>query len=186
MGLWPRVCFVNFVEKWFQLLHKGDLNLRINRLSGDMSFEVAVVVGPSRGGLPTYAADVRLFAGVNLHVVSEIVAPGESLVAVRTNMIPLSVMLLNMTLVIGFHRKLNTAFVADVRLDPFVSTQVLLQQSLSQVGLIAYIALEGPEPLVLVLPHVVFQVVLGDKHLLADLAGEVLLALVDDPNMFTN
>ena len=30
---------------------------------------------------------------------------------------------------------LNTAFVADVRLDPFVSTQVLLQQSLSQVGL---------------------------------------------------
>jgi len=49
-----------------------------------MSFEVAVVVGPCRGGLPTYAADVRLFAGVNLHVVSEIVAPGESLVAVRT------------------------------------------------------------------------------------------------------
>lgn len=32
-----------------------------------MSFEVAVVVGPSRGGLPTYAADVRLFAGVNLY-----------------------------------------------------------------------------------------------------------------------
>ena len=58
---------------------------------------------------------------------------------------------------------------------------MLLQQGLPKVGLVAELALEGPLPVVLVLPHVVVQVTLGHKLLLAYLALVRLLALVLHP-----
>ena len=47
--------------------------------------------------------------------------------------------------------------------------------------LFALSALEGPLPLVLVLPHVVHQVALRHKLLLADVTGVRLLAMVFHP-----
>ena len=58
---------------------------------------------------------------------------------------------------------------------------MLLKQGLPEVGLVAELALEGPLPVVLVLPHVVVQVTLSHKLLLADLTLVRLLALVLHP-----
>ena len=58
---------------------------------------------------------------------------------------------------------------------------MLLQQGLPKVGLVAELALERPLPVVFVLPHVVVQVTLGHKLLLAYLALVRLLALVLHP-----
>jgi len=119
-------------------------------------------------------------------MIGEVIASGEGLIALLTNKLPCTRMLLNVSLVVGFHGELNAALVADVGLEPLVGAHVLLQQALAQIRLVALVTLEGSESLVFVLPHVVVQVILGDKHLLADLARVVLLALVHNPNMFVD
>ena len=86
-----------------------------------------------------------------------------------------------MSLPVALHSELEATLVADEGFDASVRSHVLVQQSLSQVSLVAELALEGSLAGVLVLPHVVQQVTFGHKLLLADVALEGLLSLVFDP-----
>ena len=73
-----------------------------------------------------------------------------------------------------------TTLIADVWLDPFVAEHVLVKEWLPGVSLLAQLALEGPGPHLLVLPHVIVQVELVDKVLLANLTLICFLALVKE------
>jgi len=64
---------------------------------------------------------------VNLHMVREIITPCKSFVAFLASMIPFPVMFLYVSLVVGFHRELNSALVADKWFETLVCSQVLLQ-----------------------------------------------------------
>ena len=86
-----------------------------------------------------------------------------------------------MSLPVALHSKLEAALVADEGFDASVRSHVLVQQGLSQVGLVAELALEGSLAGVLVLPHVVQQVTFSHELLLADVALEGLLSLVFNP-----
>ena len=86
-----------------------------------------------------------------------------------------------MSLPVALHCELEAALVADEGFDASVRSHVLVQQGLSQVGLVAELALEGSLAGVLVLPHVVDQVAFGHELLLANVALERFLALVFDP-----
>ena len=86
-----------------------------------------------------------------------------------------------MSLPVALHCELEAALVADERFDAPVRSHVLLQESLSQVGLVTQLALEGSLAGVLVLPHVVDQVAFGHELLLANVALERFLALVFNP-----
>ena len=70
-----------------------------------------------------------------------------------------------------------TTLIANVRLDPFVAEHVLVKEGLPGVSLFAQLALEGAGPHLLVLPHVVVQIELVDKVLLANFTLIRLLAL---------
>ena len=61
-----------------------------------------------------------------------------------------------------------------------------VEQTLSEVGLVAGHALEGPGPDALVLPGVVHQVALGHEADLADVALERLLTVVFNSDVFVN
>ena len=61
-----------------------------------------------------------------------------------------------------------------------------IEQTLSEVGLVAGHALEGPGPDALVLPGVVDQVALRHETDLADVAFERLLTVMLDSNVFVN
>ena len=86
-----------------------------------------------------------------------------------------------MSLPVALHSKLEAALVADEGFDASVRSHMLVQQGLSQVGLVAELALEGSLAGVLVLPHVIQQVTFSHELLLADLALEGLLSLVFNP-----
>ena len=58
---------------------------------------------------------------------------------------------------------------------------MLLQEGLSEVGLVAELALEGPLPGVLVLPHVVVKIAFGYKFFFANFTTVGFLSLVLDP-----
>ena len=86
-----------------------------------------------------------------------------------------------MSLPVALHSKLEAALVADEGFDASVRSHMLVQQGLSQVGLVAELALEGSLAGVLVLPHVIQQVTFSHELLLADVALEGLLSLVFNP-----
>ena len=86
-----------------------------------------------------------------------------------------------MSLPVALHCELEATLVADERFDAPVRSHVLLQESLSQVGLVTQLALEGSLAGVLVLPHMVDQVTFRHELLLADITLERLLSLVFDP-----
>ena len=86
-----------------------------------------------------------------------------------------------MSLPVALHCELEAALVADERFDAPVRSHVLVQESLSQVGLVTQLALEGSLARVLVLPHMVDQVTFRHELFLADITLERLLSLVFDP-----
>ena len=86
-----------------------------------------------------------------------------------------------MSLPVALHCELEAALVADERFDAPVRSHVLLQESLSQVGLVTQLALEGSLAGVLVLPHVVDQVTFGHELFFTNVTLERLLSLVFDP-----
>jgi len=96
----------------------GTSDLRVDRLPGDMGSKMRVVIASSGSRLPTDAADVRLFASVHLQMVSQIVTPGELLVAVLTFVIPGARMLRHVTLPVALNSELEATFVADKRFHP--------------------------------------------------------------------
>jgi len=101
----------------------------------------------------------------------------------RTLVVPVPAVLGHVSLPVALDGELEAALVADEWLDAPVRPHVLLQQGLPQVGFVAQLALEGPLPGVLVLPHVVQQVTLGHKLLLTNVALEWLLSLVLYPDV---
>ena len=86
-----------------------------------------------------------------------------------------------MSLPVALHCELEATLVADEGFDASVRSHVLVQESLSQVGLVTQLALEGSLAGVLVLPHVVDQVTFGHELFFTDVALERLLSLVFDP-----
>jgi len=103
--------------------------------------------------------------------------------AVLAFVIPGARMFRHVTLPVALDSELEATFVANKGFHPPVGSHVLLQQSFPQVRLFALSALEWPLPLVLVLPHVVHQVALRHKLLLADVTGVRLLAMVFHPDV---
>ena len=80
----------------------------------------------------------------------------------------------------------NTFLNVFLSINTFVRSHVSVEQTLSEVGLVAGHALEGPGPDALVLPGVVHQVALGHEADLADVAFERLLTVVFDSDVFVN
>ena len=85
------------------------------------------------------------------------------------------------SLPVALHCELEATLVADEGFDASVRSHVLVQERLSQVGLVAQLALERSLPGVLVLPHVVDQVTFGHELFFTNVALERLLSLVFDP-----
>lgn len=129
-----------------------------------------VVVAPSSCCLATNATDVWLLTRVNLQVVGQVVASGESLMTMLALVVPGSIVFSHMPLPVALHSELETTLVTDKRLDATMGAHVLLQQGLPQVSLLALSAFEGSLALVLVLPHVIDQITLGNELLFADVA----------------
>ena len=80
----------------------------------------------------------------------------------------------------------NTFLNVFLSINTFVRSHVSVEQTLSEVGLVAGHALERPGPDTLVLPGVVHQVALGHEADLADVAFERLLTVVFDSDVFVN
>ena len=78
------------------------------------------------------------------------------------------------------------SFFGGESVNTFVRSHVSVEQTLSEVGLVAGHALEGPGPDALVLPGVVHQVALGHEADLADVAFERLLTVVFNSDVFVN
>merc|ERR1712203_1199854 len=95
--------------------------------------------------------------------------------------IPSSRVLCHVPLPITLDGELEAALVANKRFHSTVRAHVLLKKGFAEVRLFALSALEGPLPLVLVLPHVVHQVALRHKLLLADVTGVRFLTVVFHP-----
>ena len=85
------------------------------------------------------------------------------------------------SLPVALHCELESTLVADEGFDASVRSHVLVQERLSQVGLVAQLALERSLAGVLVLPHVVDQVTFGHELFFTNVALERLLSLVFDP-----
>lgn len=164
----------------------GELDLGVDRFPGDVGPQMRVVVATCRGSLAADSADVRLLAGVDLQVISQIVASGKLLVAVFALVVPGAGVLGHVPLPVALHGKLEPALVADEGLDPAVGAHVLLQQGLAQVGLLALGAFERSLSLILVLPHMIHQVAFRHKCFLTDVAGIRLLPVVLHPNVFVD
>ena len=85
------------------------------------------------------------------------------------------------SLPVALHCELEATLVADEGFDASVRSHVLVQERLSQVGLVAQLALERSLAGVLVLPHVVDQVTFGHELFFTNVTLERLLSLVFDP-----
>lgn len=117
-------------------------------------------------------------------MICEVVASCEPFSAMRTFIIPSSIVLLDVPLPVGLDRELESTLVADERLDASVGAHVLLEQGGAKIGLFTECTFERPGPLILVLPHVVIQVTLGHKLLFTNITLVRLLSLMLYPNMF--
>lgn len=164
----------------------GKLDLGVDRFPGDVGPEMRVVVAASGGGLAADSADVRLLAGVDLQVISQVVASGKLLVAVFALVVPGACVLGHVPLPVALHGELEPALVADEGLDPAVGAHVLLQQGLAQVGLFALGAFERSLSLILVLPHMIHQVAFRHKCFLTDVARIRFLAVVFHPDVLVD
>ena len=82
-------------------------------------------------------------------------------------------------MVFGIRSKFTIRTHSDLNL--LVRSHVLLQEGLSEVGLVAELALEGPLSGVLVLPHVVVKIAFGYKFFFANFTTVGFLSLVLDP-----
>lgn len=161
----------------------GTSDLGVDRLPSDMGSKMRVVIASRGSGLPTDATDVRLFPGVHLEMVRQIVTSGELLMTVLALVIPGSRVLCHVPLPIALDGELESALVANKRFHSAVRAHVLLKKGFAKVRLFALSALEGPLPLVLVLPHVVHQVALRNELLLANVTRVRLLTVVLHPDV---
>jgi len=147
---------------------------------------VTIIVGSGSSSLTTNATNVRLFTGVGLEMISQIVAPGELLVTMRTLIVSVSTVLCNMPLPVTLHCELKATLIANKWFDALVRSHVLLQEGLYEVGLVAELTLEGPLPGVLVLPHVVVKIAFGYKFFFANFTTVGFLSLVLDPDVLVD
>jgi hypothetical protein len=104
----------------------------------------------------------------------------------RTLVVAVTRMLCYVSLPVGLVGELQSAMIADKRFYSAVRSHVGVKQALSEVGLLAELALKRPGPHALVLPLMIQQVAFRHEGGLADVTRVRLLALVLNANVLVD